>query len=45
MGDKVEARKRMIAAKVPVVPGSEGTLDDEDDVVSTAVEDRLSRSC
>jgi acetyl-CoA carboxylase biotin carboxylase subunit len=37
MGDKVEARKRMIAAKVPVVPGSEGTLDSEQDVVSTAI--------
>src|SRR5207248_2096088 len=36
MGDKVEARKRMIAAKVPVVPGSEGTLDSEEDVVATA---------
>ena len=36
MGDKVEARKRMIAAKVPVVPGSEGTLDSEEEVVSTA---------
>jgi len=37
MGDKVEARKRMIAANVPVVPGSEGTLDSEEEVVSTAV--------
>jgi acetyl-CoA carboxylase biotin carboxylase subunit len=36
MGDKVEARKRMIAAKVPVVPGSEGTLDSEEEIVATA---------
>ena len=37
MGDKVEARKRMTAAKVPVVPGSQGTLDSEEEIVSTAV--------
>jgi acetyl-CoA carboxylase biotin carboxylase subunit len=36
MGDKVEARKRMIAAKVPVVPGSEGTLDSEEEIVAAA---------
>jgi len=30
MGDKVEARKLMTAAGVPVVPGSPGTLDGED---------------
>ena len=36
MGDKVAARKRMIAAKVPVVPGSEGTLDSEEEIVATA---------
>src|SRR2546428_3072399 len=29
MGDKVEARKLMMAAGVPVVPGSPGTLSDE----------------
>ena len=28
LGDKVEARRRMIAARVPVVPGSPGTLPD-----------------
>jgi acetyl-CoA carboxylase biotin carboxylase subunit len=27
MGDKVEARRLMVAASVPVVPGSEGTVD------------------
>jgi acetyl-CoA carboxylase biotin carboxylase subunit len=37
MGDKVEARKRMIAAKVPVVPGSESTLESEEEVISAAV--------
>src|SRR5436853_3536199 len=36
MGDKVEARKRMIAAKVPVVPGSEDTLDSEEEIVAAA---------
>jgi acetyl-CoA carboxylase, biotin carboxylase subunit len=30
MGDKVEARKRMIAAGVPVVPGSKDTLTDDE---------------
>ena len=30
MGDKVEARKRMIAAGVPVVPGSKDTLADDE---------------
>ncbi|HEY2387832.1 MAG TPA: acetyl-CoA carboxylase biotin carboxylase subunit [Candidatus Binatia bacterium] len=30
MGDKVEARKRMIAAGVPVVPGSKDTLRDDE---------------
>ncbi len=30
MGDKVEARKRMIAAGVPVVPGSKDTLNDDE---------------
>jgi acetyl-CoA carboxylase, biotin carboxylase subunit len=37
MGDKVEARKRMIAAKVPVVPGSEGTIESEEQIISAAV--------
>src|SRR5208282_4368086 len=32
MGDKVEARKLMAAAGVPVVPGSPGTLEDEAEV-------------
>jgi acetyl-CoA carboxylase biotin carboxylase subunit len=38
MGDKVEARKRMTAAKVPVVPGSPGTLETEEAIVATALE-------
>jgi acetyl-CoA carboxylase biotin carboxylase subunit len=37
MGDKVEARKRMSAAKVPIVPGSESTLESEEEIVSTAL--------
>ncbi|MGH7803371.1 MAG: acetyl-CoA carboxylase biotin carboxylase subunit, partial [Candidatus Binatia bacterium] len=36
MGDKVEARKRVTAAKVPVVPGSPGTLDSEAAIVESA---------
>jgi acetyl-CoA carboxylase, biotin carboxylase subunit len=36
MGDKVEARKRVIAANVPVVPGSPGTLDSEEAIVEGA---------
>ncbi|HXR25356.1 MAG TPA: biotin carboxylase N-terminal domain-containing protein, partial [Candidatus Binataceae bacterium] len=36
MGDKVEARKLMAAAGVPVVPGSPGTLDSEDEVRAVA---------
>ena len=31
MGDKAEARRTMIAAGVPVVPGSEGTIEDLDE--------------
>ncbi len=38
MGDKVAARSRMIAAQVPVVPGSGGTLDSEGEVVASALE-------
>ncbi|MGH7856325.1 MAG: acetyl-CoA carboxylase biotin carboxylase subunit, partial [Candidatus Binatia bacterium] len=37
MGDKVSARQLMIRAKVPVVPGSNGTLDTEDEIVETAL--------
>src|SRR5947208_17052350 len=37
MGDKVEARSRMTAATVPVVPGSQSTLESEEEIVSTAV--------
>ncbi|MBF6561188.1 MAG: acetyl-CoA carboxylase biotin carboxylase subunit [Candidatus Binataceae bacterium] len=36
MGDKVEARKLMAAAGVPVVPGSPGTLEGEDAVRAVA---------
>jgi acetyl-CoA carboxylase, biotin carboxylase subunit len=36
MGDKVEARKLMMAAGVPVVPGSPGTLQGEDEVRAVA---------
>ncbi|MBV8454321.1 MAG: acetyl-CoA carboxylase biotin carboxylase subunit, partial [Deltaproteobacteria bacterium] len=36
MGDKVAARKLMMAAGVPVVPGSPGTLEDEDEVRAVA---------
>jgi acetyl-CoA carboxylase biotin carboxylase subunit len=36
MGDKVEARKRMRAADVPVVPGSGGTLEGEEEIVAAA---------
>ncbi len=33
MGDKVSAKKAMIAAGVPVVPGSEGALPDDPEVI------------
>src|SRR6516164_3367447 len=36
MGDKVAARKLMTAAGVPVVPGSPGTLESEDEVRGVA---------
>ncbi len=36
MGDKVEARKIMSAAGVPVVPGSPGTLETEEEVIAIA---------
>jgi len=36
MGDKVEARKLMAAAGVPVVPGSPGTLESEEQVRGVA---------
>ncbi len=36
MGDKVEARKRMIAAGVPVVPGSKDTLADDEVMAEAA---------
>lgn len=38
MGDKTEARKRVIAAGVPVVPGSEGGLADADAARAAAAE-------
>jgi len=36
MGSKVEARRRMIAAGVPVVPGSDGPLGDLDEALAVA---------
>jgi len=36
MGDKAEARRTMIAAGLPVVPGSEGTLPDVDAAIAIA---------
>jgi pyruvate carboxylase subunit A len=38
MGDKVEARKTMIAAGIPVVPGSDGNLHSLDEAVNLANE-------
>jgi acetyl-CoA carboxylase biotin carboxylase subunit len=38
MGDKVEARKRMIAAGVPVVPGSEDPIERDAEVEKLAAE-------
>jgi acetyl/propionyl-CoA carboxylase alpha subunit len=38
MGDKVEARKRMIAAGVPVVPGSEDPIEGDGEVEKLAAE-------
>ncbi len=36
MGDKAEARQTMMAAGVPVVPGSAGIIDDEDEALAEA---------
>jgi acetyl-CoA carboxylase, biotin carboxylase subunit len=36
MGDKAEARRTMVAAGLPVVPGSEGTLDSVDEALDIA---------
>ncbi len=38
MGDKIEARKSMIAAGIPVTPGSNGNLKDLSEAVSLAAE-------
>ncbi|QQD16957.1 acetyl-CoA carboxylase biotin carboxylase subunit [Spongiibacter nanhainus] len=38
MGDKTEARKAMIAANVPVTPGTEDNLADEDEAATVAAE-------
>ena len=38
MGDKAAARKAMVAAGVPVTPGSEGTLQSPDEAASVAAE-------
>ena len=42
MGDKVEARKLMSKAGVPVVPGSPGTLETEAEVARDREKDRVS---
>jgi acetyl-CoA carboxylase, biotin carboxylase subunit len=36
MGDKAQARRSMVAAGLPVVPGSEGTLSDVDEAIGVA---------
>ena len=36
MGDKIEARKAMIAAGIPVTPGSEGNLENVDEAINCA---------
>ena len=36
MGDKITAKKTMIALGVPVVPGSEGSIDTDEDALATA---------
>ncbi len=36
MGDKITAKKTMIELGIPVVPGSDGGIQDEDDAVATA---------
>jgi acetyl-CoA carboxylase, biotin carboxylase subunit len=38
MGDKVEARRAMKAAGVPITPGSEGALDSEEEAIKVARE-------
>ncbi|MCX6235492.1 MAG: acetyl-CoA carboxylase biotin carboxylase subunit [Bacteroidetes bacterium] len=38
MGDKLTARKTIMAAGIPVVPGSKGKIDDDDSAVITAME-------
>ncbi len=38
MGDKSEARRTMMGAGVPVIPGTEGAVDDEDEALSAARE-------
>jgi len=36
LGDKVEAKRTAKSAKVPIFPGSEGAIEDEDEAVSVA---------
>ena len=36
MGDKIQARKAMIAAGIPVIPGSEGNLENVEEAVKLA---------
>ncbi len=38
LGDKIEAKRTAKAAKVPIFPGSDGTIEDEDEAAETAAE-------
>ena len=38
MGDKIQARKAMLAAGIPVVPGSDGNLESLEEAISLAAE-------
>jgi len=38
MGDKIQAREAMLEAKIPVVPGTEGAIETEEDVLAVIEE-------